>query len=55
MRIFCFVNRGYSQRLSDDRFLGGSYTEIILNNYGQHINDVTDGEIFEICVVIAKI
>ena len=40
---------------SDDRFMGGSCTEIILNNYGQHIKDPTDGEIFEIYVGMAKI
>ena len=35
--------------------MGGSYKEMILNNYGQHIKDLTDGEIFEIYVGMAKI
>ena len=35
--------------------MGRFCTEIILNNYGQHIKDLTDGEIFEIYVGMAEI
>ena len=34
--------------------MGRSYTEMTLNNYGQHIKGLTDREIFEIYVGMAK-
>ena len=36
-------------------FMGGLYTEIVIINYGQHINDAHDRETFEICAGIGQI
>ena len=41
-----------SQRSSDDRFMGGLYTEIVINNYRSLIHDE---ETFEIFAGMAKI
>ena len=43
--IFLFLDGVGSLRSSDDRFMGEFYTEIVFNNYGQHINDTTNRDI----------